>query len=239
MAVHRGRRGDPGPPPPPPDQSDRGKKRELQSGKSFWAIFSTQTFESQTSSPPPPFLLLPCLQLQVRDLPYFSSGSHSTTGQMMLFFRRGLPPTRGHRWNPPPLLMHWTASQVKTALTLLKADVTSPSPPQILADEDVPELAAKYPKVSPAPRPLLCLHSLSQGSCRGSPSWGIFGAKPTHTPFPPLQTKGQKQHLYAEGHWLSLTHRTSFLPSAVGNQHRQGAPEVSLATSFIRFIQPS
>ena len=44
-----------GPPPPPPDQSDhRGKKRNLQQGKSGQAIFGTQFFGSQT---PPPSLM--------------------------------------------------------------------------------------------------------------------------------------------------------------------------------------
>ena len=42
-------------PPSPPDQSDhRGKKRNLQSGKSCWATFGTQNFGSQTPEPPPP-----------------------------------------------------------------------------------------------------------------------------------------------------------------------------------------
>ena len=41
-------------PPPPPDQSDHcGKKRNLQLGKSDWAIFGAETFGSQT---PPPLL---------------------------------------------------------------------------------------------------------------------------------------------------------------------------------------
>ena len=60
MAVHRSRtRGGGGLPqnplPPSPDQSDhRGKKRNLQSGKSGQAIFGTQNFGSKTPSPPPP-----------------------------------------------------------------------------------------------------------------------------------------------------------------------------------------
>ena len=41
--------------PPSPDQSDhRGKKRNLQEGKSGQAIFGTPSFGSKTPSPPPP-----------------------------------------------------------------------------------------------------------------------------------------------------------------------------------------
>ena len=46
--------------PPPPDQNDHsGKKRNLQLGKPDWAIFSTQTFGSQTP-PPSSLLMLAC-----------------------------------------------------------------------------------------------------------------------------------------------------------------------------------
>ena len=45
--------------PPPPGQSDHsGKKRNLQWGKSGWAIFGTQTFGSQPPPPPSSLLML-------------------------------------------------------------------------------------------------------------------------------------------------------------------------------------
>ena len=39
----------------PLESDHRGKKRNLQSGKSYQAIFGTQTFRSHTPSPLPPF----------------------------------------------------------------------------------------------------------------------------------------------------------------------------------------
>ena len=67
--------GDPSPKtplPPSPDQSDhRGKKRNLQSGKSGQAIFGTPSFGSKTPSPPPPppALKKPCPSPSLRSPP--------------------------------------------------------------------------------------------------------------------------------------------------------------------------
>ena len=74
----------PGPPSPPPDQSDhRGKKRNLQKGKSDRAVFGTQTFGSQTPPPPP-------------SLPSNTSLGSPT---VIFFWRRRVQP---HRCRPCP-----------------------------------------------------------------------------------------------------------------------------------------
>ena len=109
MAVHRRRSEGPPPPPgpPPPNQSDhRGKKRNLQLGKSGWAIFGTQTF----GTPPPCLRIQPlsCTRLGYYPqsapsthhqtppcTPLRSRTRHSTSG------RRLTIPQRNHRhlWN--------------------------------------------------------------------------------------------------------------------------------------------
>ena len=54
ITIRGGGGGSPPKPPPPQDQRDhRGKKRNLQLGKSDGAIFGTQTFGSLPPSPPP------------------------------------------------------------------------------------------------------------------------------------------------------------------------------------------
>ena len=104
MAVHRMRREGtlPGPlaPPPPQDQSGHsGNKRKFQLGKSDRAIFSTQTFGSQTPPPSPSSntslpraSIAPSPTLNARPPPVASSFAHLRAMGIILFSGEQWPP---------------------------------------------------------------------------------------------------------------------------------------------------